>query len=88
MIDIPPHIEQVIIAKAEQQGVSVAMLLERTFGDNLALLAEQDGLNSDTPPTLSPAELQTIWDDLDTLPRPNPQLQALIKQYGGLNASY
>lgn len=84
MLDISPHVEQMIIAKAQEQGVSVTTLLERAFGDDLA---EMHGLDADTLPPMSENALQAIYDDLDD-DTPNPQLQALIKRYGGLNVQY
>lgn len=84
MLDISPHVERMIIAKAQEQGVSVATLLERTFGDDLA---EMHGLDTDILPPMSENALQAIYDDLDD-DTPNPQLQALIKRYGGLNVQY
>lgn len=69
IIDLPLQTEQAIIARAEQQGLTVKELLMKDYSPkddfDFGLEAERHGLNSDVLPALSDAELQAIYDDLD-----------------------
>lgn len=86
MIEIPPHIETAIIQQAQMQGLTAIELLAKDYATPSGFdFLEQDGIYSDGKPvTLTQEQFQAIWDELDD-DTPNPQLQALIKQYGGLN---
>lgn len=83
MLDIPPHIEQVIIATAKGQGVSVGELLAQKFPSDD--LAEMHGLNSDTANfTLNEKDSQALQAILDNPTPPTPALQEIL----ALGASY
>lgn len=94
IIDLPPQTAQMVHSIATQQGQSVEQFILSIVDEKLSqidktheeleLLAEQHGLNSDGLPSISDSELQAIYDDLDD-DTPNLKLQALIAQYGGLN---
>lgn len=45
MLELPPHIEQVLIERAEQQGISVAQMLVQDYAPN----AKVTDLFADTP---------------------------------------
>lgn len=84
MLDIPPHIEQVIIATAQEQGISIGELLAQKFPSDD--LAEMHGLNSDTANfTLSKKDSQALQVILDNPKPPTPALKeilALGERYG------
>ena len=46
IIDLPPHIEQAIIAKAHEQGLTVQEMLTKDYDDIWQVL-DQHGLNGD-----------------------------------------
>lgn len=95
IIDLAPQTAQMVHSIATQQGQSVEQFILSIVDEKLSqidktheeleLLAEQDGLNSDGLPPISESALQAIYDDLDQEPQPNPRLQALMAKYGGLN---
>lgn len=88
IIDLPPQTEQMIIATAQAQGLTVAELLKQTFAepDDLELLAEQHGLNCDDGAVfrLNEAESQALQAMLDnpTQPPALKEILALGKQHG------
>lgn len=74
IIDLPPQTEQAIIATAKAQGLTVAELLKQTF------IEPDIMLNSDlTRIELEPEQFNYLMALLDEPPKPNPQLQNLLR---------
>lgn len=83
ILDIPPQTAQMIIATAEQQGLTVDELLLNAIGH----YSHDVMLNSDTPLAVDVSDdgmthLLALLDD-DT--PPNAELQALMQKFGGLS---
>lgn len=77
ILDLPPHIEQVIIARAEQRGLTLEQMLSADYVDDLALLADQAGIVTDTDNTvLTDEQWQFVISILDN---PPPKTQAMQK---------
>lgn len=84
ILDIPPQTAQMIIATAEQQGVTVNKLLLSIAKQPSGFeFVENDGIVSSYHNHLSNDDLQALYDDLDN-DKPNAELQALMQKFGGL----
>lgn len=77
MIDIPPHIETAIIAKAEQQGISIDELLERIFIGDLWQVLDRHGISSNEI-DLNADESHHLMTLLDNPPPTNHKARALL----------
>lgn len=76
IIDLPPHIEQAIIAKAHEQGLTVQEMLAKDYDDIWQVL-DQHGLNGDEI-RLNDDETRHLMNLLDNPPKPNPKARALL----------
>lgn len=80
ILDLPPHIEQVIIAKAEQRGLTLEQMLSADYGDSVDLLADQAGIITDTDNTvLTDEEWQFVMNILDNPPPLSATAQAFLR---------
>lgn len=77
ILDLPPQIEQAIIATAEAQGLTVEELFQQMFSEKEMMLNSDDI----APIELSQDDFQRIFNDES----PNVKLQAFMAQYGNLN---
>ncbi|MDO4449588.1 MAG: hypothetical protein Q4B79_01340 [Moraxella sp.] len=83
ILDLPPHIEQVIIAKAQSQGISPTELIARDYGEpDIFAEMEKHGLNSDgVNIVLTDEDARRIQEHLDS-PIP-PIIQELLAEIRG-----
>lgn len=85
IIDLPPQTEQAIIARAEQQGLTVKELLMKDYSpkddfDFILDEIERHGLNSDDVDIiLNEQDANIVQALLDNPPTPNPYMQKLIE---------
>ncbi|UNU73642.1 hypothetical protein LU293_01650 [Moraxella nasovis] len=81
ILDLPPHIEQAIIAKAQQQGLTVNELLAKDYAgvndDDIWLELDKHGLNADSM-DINADEARHLMQILDNPPPPNPKARALL----------
>lgn len=80
MIDLPPHIEQAIIAKAQQQGLTVQEMLAKDYADDAMWLElDKHGLNADdTPIIIDEHNAPIIQQLLDNPAPPTPLMRELL----------
>ena len=76
IIDLPPHIEQAIIAKAHEQGLTVQEMLTKDYDDIWQVL-DQPGLNGDEI-RLTDDETRHLMNLLDNPPAQSPKARALL----------
>lgn len=76
IIDLPPHIEQAIIAKAHEQGLTVQEMLTKDYDDIWQVL-DQHGLNGDEI-HLTDDETRHLMNLLDNPPVQSPKARALL----------
>lgn len=72
MLELPPHIEQVLIERAEQQGISVAQMLAQDYAPKVAENTPQNpmlarAMANNNPSVLGNGltiqrELRSEWD--------------------------
>lgn len=82
IIDLPPHIEQAIIAKAHEQGLTVQEMLAKDYDSEH--MAEQHGIYTTHDHTTSPTTFERLQDWLDEPPTPSKRLDELTATFGGL----
>ena len=74
ILDIPPHLEQAMIAQAQEQGLSVMELLQRKFLD------DEPQLNADPRPLIvDETNAHIIQELLDNPPSPSPAMRELLR---------
>ena len=85
ILDLPPHIEQVIIAKAEAQGISPAELIARDYGEpDIFAEMEKYGLNSDgVNIVLTDEDARRIQEYLDNPPPLTSYMQEILAEIHG-----
>lgn len=84
IIDLPPHIEKAIIAKAQEQGLTVQEMLTKDYDDIWQVL-DQHGLNGEPNLTLSDKQAKQLADVLDNPPPPNVFMRELLAMAKGMS---
>lgn len=81
ILDLPPHIEQAIIARAESQGLSVIEMLAKDYSDiDIWLELDKHGLYSDNIDLkLTDDQAQQLLDILENPPQKTPLMRELLE---------
>lgn len=80
ILDLPPHIEQTIIAKAKERGLTPEQMLNADYGDDMDLLADQAGIITDTDNmVLTDEAWQFVMNILDNPPPLSATAKAFLR---------
>ncbi|WP_066801986.1 DUF1778 domain-containing protein [Moraxella oblonga] len=86
ILEVAPHTAQLVTEYAQKQGVSVDEFLLQAVGNEVQGFdfIEKDGIDSNETIGISQTAFNRLNAWLDEPAAPNPKLQRLLKEFGGL----